>query len=596
MASLRDENGYAPIGSYALLGDGHGSALVTEDGSIDWLAVPGLDTAPFLSAILDSREGGQFVVRPVGDFEVRRRYLDDSMVLETTFETETGLLRVTDALVQGFQGRLPWSELARKLEVDKGEVALSWRLRPGTRLATVRPWLFEADGRPFVLAGELLASLVLSNAGEPTVGEEAVEATTVLRPGEAGLLALVVSEGKPLRLPEPDDVLRRLEHTEESWRTWSELIGYEGPHRQHVVRSALTMKALSCSDSGALAAAPTTSLPEVVGESRNFDYRYGWVRDSSFMIDAMTRLGLSEEVDAGLGWLLRCVKTTAPDVHVFYTLKGDPAPAAQEENSLLAGYKGSQPVMIGNKAAGQAQRGSYGDLLGAVARHVEGGARLDDETGRVVAEMVDRLCDEWCKPDAGLWELGQEQHYTSSLIGAWTAFDRACTLARRGEIPSRHLERWQENAQAVRRFVDENCWSEAKQSYTFYAGTEELDAATLLAARTGFSAPDDRRLWSTIDAVRRELTADGPWLYRYSGAAKEEHAFVACTFWLVEALAYCGRSEEASSLLDGALKQANDVGLWSEEFDTSAGELLGNFPIGISHLAVVGAITQLFGS
>lgn len=593
MERCRDEHGYAPIESYGLIGDGHSAGLVARDGSVDWLAAPTMDTPPFLSGILDASSGGHFRLAPTGEHTVERRYLPGTMVLETTFSTESGVLKVTDALNQGFEGRLPWTELVRKLEVTGGPVSFSWELAPGSRLTTTRPYVHDRGGAPFVVSGDVMATLLLDHAGEPQYSRQSVAGSGVLQPGEECLIALMLAANKPVHLPRPVDVRNRLEHTIEGWSSWSKLIDYDGEHAEHVRRSALTIKALQSVDSGAIAAAATTSLPEVVGSSRNFDYRFSWVRDASFMIDALSRLKLSEEVDASLSWLLKSVQRTSPDVHVFYLLDGTPAPAEQQENMLLEGYKGSRPVMIGNKAASQAQHGSYGDLLGAVYRHVGNGAHLDAESGIMIARLVDRLCDEWSKPDAGLWELGDSELYTSSLIGSWAAVHRGVQLAGRHEIPPLHIERWQQAEEEIHDFVDDRCWSEAKQSYTFYAGTEELDAAVLLAARTGFLQPDDPRLLTTIEAVRRELTAEGPWLFRYSSAAKEEHAFVACTFWLIEAMAIAGRKDQAAELLAGALEGANDLYLFGEEIDSTSGQLLGNFPIGISHLAVIGAITAV---
>lgn len=589
MRTERQER-YLPIGEYALLGDGHSCALVSGTGRVDWLATPQLDAAPFLAGLVDAEDGGHFLLEPVVTGETARRYLPGTMVVETEFRSESGTLRVTDALTQGFQGRLPWSELARRIEAVDGPVPIRWELAPGTRLSTVRPWVY-LDGVPFILSGSILAALILEGVGDPEVEPGRVHGEAVIEPGSPALMALVLSEDKPLRLPDPADIQRRINHTIEGWRTWSDLIRYSGPHRGQVIRSALTIKALDSADSGALAAAPTTSLPEVVGGSKNYDYRYAWVRDASFMIDALSRLGLTEEVDASLVWLLEAVRQTAPEVHVFYTLDGRPAGGDQVEKGLLEGYESSAPVTVGNKAAVQTQHGSYGDLFGAVARYVDQGGRLDARTALSLVELADKLCDEWPKPDAGLWELSDDHVYTSSLINSWNALHCAVRLSERGQVPDIHSRRWRENRDAIHRFADENCWSAAKQAYTFYAGSDGLDAAVLLAARCGFLPAGDPRLGNTIDAIRRELTAEGPLLYRYSGADKKENAFVACTFWMIEAMAIAGRTQEAAELLEGALGHSNDLGLWSEEIEPTSGRLTGNFPIGISHLAVIGAIT-----
>ncbi len=584
-------NGYAPIGDYALIGDGHGCALTGRDGSIDWLAVPRVDTPPLLAALIDATQGGSFHIRPQSTYQVSRRYVEETMVLETTFETESGSLRVTDAMNVGFGGPLPWNEIARKVEAVGGTVAFEWELRPGSRLASVRPWAHMRDGVPFVLAGDVLAALVLDGAGDPQVEHRCVRGQAVLEEGKTAMVTLVTSRDAPLLVPSVKDVMRRLEHTVKFWREWSDMIDYDGPFPDHLRRSVLTLKALANTDTGALAAAPTTSLPEVIGEGRNFDYRFGWVRDSSFMLDAFAGVGLSEAVDASLRWLLRGVSRTAPDVHVFYKLDGQPASGEEEKIEVLDGYRSSRPVTVGNKAAIQRQIGAYGDLFGTVIRHVDQGAHLDTRTAIMLAQLADQVCDEWPLPGAGIWELGENRNYTSSLISSWTALHHAAELVDRGQIPDIHVERWRDAAEEVRAWTDEHCWSESKRSYTFYAGSDDLDASVLLAARSGYLAGDDPRLWSTIDAIRRELTAEGPWLYRYTGAAKEEHAFVCCTFWLIEALSHAGRVEEARELLDGALSGCNDLGLLSEEIDPSSADLLGNFPLGLSHLAVIGAIS-----
>ena len=589
-------DGYNPIGDYALIGDGHGCALTSRAGSIDWLAVPTVDSAPLLAAVVDSTQGGFFYIRPDGQYRVSRRYIEDTMVLETTFETGSGLLKVTDSMNVGFGGVLPWSEVARKVEAVDGAVNFQWEFRPGSRLASARPWSHWRDGTPFVLAGDLLGAMVVDSAGEVRVDHRGIGGEALLEPGRTAMIALVASRDAPVLVPSVEDVKKRMDHTIDFWKSWSQLIDYDGPYSAHVKRSVLTLKALADTRTGALAAAPTTSLPEVIGEGRNFDYRYGWVRDSSFMLDSFTSVGLSEAVDASLKWLLKGVAQTAPDVHVFYQLDGRPASGEESKIEVLDGYRGSRPVTVGNKAAVQRQIGAYGDLFGAVMRHVRQGAHLDTRTALMLAQLADQVCDEWPLPGAGIWELGEQRNYTSSLINSWSALHRATELVERGQIPDTHVDRWREAAEAVRAWTDEHCWSESKRSYTFYAGSDDLDASVLLAARTGYLSGDDPKLWSTIDAIRRDLTAQGPWLYRYTGASKEEHAFVCCTFWLIEALSFAGRTEEAREMLDGALSGSNDLCLWSEEIDAKTGDLLGNFPLGLSHLAVVGAITAFAGA
>ena len=277
----------------------------------------------------------------------------------------------------------------------------------------------------------------------------------------------------------------------------------------------------------------------------------------------------------------------------MYTVAGEPAEAEMSSLEWLPGYRGSLPVHVGNSAASQLQLGAYGDLMDAVWRYCEDSARLDADDTRSLAALVDHLCAQWRSEDSGLWELSSHEHYTSSKLGCWVALDRAVRLAEDGQLPDLRLTRWRAERDTVRAWIDEHCWSQTKQSYTFYAGTDELDVATLLMARTRFLAPDDPRLASTIKAVRTELSAGGPLLYRYTGMAEQEGAFLVCTFWLIEALAFIGRRDEAAALLEQALGYAGHVGLFSEELDPATGELRGNLPQGLTHLGVIGAATAL---
>ncbi|HEY6934482.1 MAG TPA: glycoside hydrolase family 15 protein [Marmoricola sp.] len=594
---MERQGGFAPLGAYSMLGDCRGGALVAADGAIDWLAVPRLDAAPVCAALLDPEGGGAITLAPTVPHECSQRYVPGTMVLETTFRCADGVVRVTDSLNRSVTGVLPWTELARRIEASGGPVPMRWEVRPGHRLGNARPWA-EHCGDDLVLhVGDILLGLVADGVGSPRLehgdGGALVTGEFSIGGGDRALLALTAAAGEPLPFASAREIDGRLDTTAEAWQQWTARIDHDGPHPGAVRRSALALKALTVAPSDGMAAALTTSLPERIGGERNFDYRFGWVRDASFAIDAQSRLGLSEEVHGSLAWLLEAVRATAPQVRTMYTLDGAPASAEMTGLEELPGYRGSLPVYVGNAAAEQLQLGAYGDLVDAVWRHNDQGGCLDPASSTAVADVVDRVCDRWQSKDAGLWELGDDEHYTSSKIGCWVALDRAMRLAEAGQVASGHADRWRTEREAVHAWVDEHCWSETKQSYTFYAGTDKLDAAVLLAARTGFLAGDDPRLASTVAAIRAELGAGGPLLYRYSGMSEHEGAFVACSCWLAEALVALGQHEEAAQLLDELVKYRTETGLLTEQVDPGTGELLGNLPQGLSHLAFIGAATAL---
>lgn len=383
----------------------------------------------------------------------------------------------------------------------------------------------------------------------------------------------------------------RLRAIEASWRRWSETVAYHGPDRDLVVRSALVLKLLTYVPTRGLLAAATTSLPERIGGERNFDYRYGWVRDTSFALDTLIRLGLQHDAHGTLCWLLRAVSGTAPDIKPFYGLRGD-VPAEGGELSVR-GYRDSRPARDGNKAVSQSQWGNFGDLLRVVWLAVGHGlAVLDPATAQMLEQVADRVCDLWANPDAGIWELGTLRHYTISKMSCWVALDRAVRLAEDGQLPTGNIDRWRAEAATVRDWIEARCWSEVRRSYSFYAGSDELDAAVLLAARMGYTPARGPRFGQTIDAIRGEL-ADGALLYRYTGSRQQEGAFLACSFWLADALALAGRGTEARRVFRDAAARRGDLGLLSEEIDPASGELLGNMPQALSHLALLMAACEL---
>jgi GH15 family glucan-1,4-alpha-glucosidase len=583
--------GYAPIEAYAAVGDGRIVALVAADGSVDWLALPALDSPPVFGALLDARRGGCFALEPEVDYEVERRYVERSNVLETTFRTSAGDVRVTDAATLQDGAPLPWIEFARRIEGVSGSVPMRWRIRPGfdfgRRTATV------ARRGSAIVASETDLRLVVHawDAGEPRFSSDEIGARFETTRKSRSLIALTSAQAEPLAFPTKDEVDARVDATWAAWQRWADRCVYGGPWADAVLRSALALKLLISAPAGSIAAAATTSLPEQIGGDRNYDYRYAWVRDSSFTLDALIRLGFREQAHASFASLLRAANRTHPRLRPFYSLGGE-VPAGVEELDL-EGYRGSRPVRRGNGATEQLQLGCYGDLLETAELYVREGNRFDDETGILLAETADFLCEIWRRPDSGIWELEDQQQYTVSKMSCWAAFDRALQLADQGEIPAEHAERWRREAESVRTFVETDCWSDDLQSYVFYAGTDRLDAACLRASRMGYGDPAGERMAGTIAAVREKLGAGGALLYRYTGQRGREGAFLACSFWLVEALARAGRLAEARATMDELVGLANDVGLFSEELDPQTHEFLGNFPQGLTHLALVNAASTV---
>ena len=584
-------DGYAPIRDYGVLGDGRSVALVATDGRVDWWPVPTIDAPPICAAIVDAKSGGFFALYPTTPCQVKRRYLPNTNVIETVYSAGSGRVRVTDSLNSGAAGRLPWTELARRVEGLEGELEMAWELVPGDRFGQGAPKAKMHGDVAVVTIGDQMLALVVDGGPIDVASRGRLKGRLHIKVGTRALMAAVVTNNEPLFVPRPDAINARIDATIQSWRRWSRLIAYDGPWQKAVTRSALALKTLLYEPEGAIAAAATTSLPERLGGPKNWDYRFAWVRDSSFTLDRFINLGLHEEVHASVSWMLSALRLSHPHLQVFYTLSGEMA--GSETPLDLPGYRASRPVRAGNNASTQTQLGTYGDLIDMVHRYVDAGHFLDHDTRDLITELADECCAKWRQKDSGIWELPQLEHYTISKIGCWVALDRAADLADRGQLPRRHVGRWRQEARAIKRWTQEHCWSPARRAYTFYAGTEDLDAAVLLAGRTRFDRGP--RLASTIEAVVGEL-GRGPCLYRYSGADKEEGAFVACSFWLVSALAHTGQLDRAGALMDESVGLANDLGLFSEQIDPSSGEFLGNIPQGLSHLGLIDAAQTLANS
>ena len=585
---------YAPLRDYAVIGDGRTVALVARNGSIDWLCLPDIDSPSVFAAVLDADRGGRFALQPRGPHEAQHRYLPDTNVLETTFTTSTGVARVTDALTLPGDGLGPSRELARRVEGLAGRVPLHWRIEPRFGYGSAPTRLETREPHPVATSGSDALAVCAWDAGRVQCDDAGFGADFETREGGRSAIALVSAHAEPLVFPSRAQTEARLEATVAFWRRWASELTYTGPWRDAVVRSALALKLLVFAPSGAIAAAPTTSLPEAIGGERNWDYRYSWIRDSSFTLESMLQLGRHAEATSFFWWFMHATRLTLPRLRVFYRLDG--GADATERALPLEGYRGSRPVRVGTGAAGQLQLDAYGELLDAAFVYARGGHRLDRDTARDLARLADFVCAHWREPDAGIWEVrARPRHHTQSKAMCWVALDRARRLAGMGHLPARHAPRWSAEAAAIRRYVDAHGWSPTKGSYVWYAGSEDLDASLLLMAIMRYDAPDSPRLRGTLEAVRREL-GSGPLLHRYTGddgLAGEEGAFVCCSFWLAEALAIAGRRKEAGELMDDLLRLANDVGLYAEEIEPRTGDFLGNFPQGLVHLALISAAVAM---
>jgi len=590
---MKRVDGYAPIRHYALIGDGRTAALVARDGSIDWLPLPRLDSETVFARLLDAERGGAFELAPEIDFRVEREYVEDSNVLQTTFVTARGTVRVTDAITLDHGGLLPWFELVRGIEGVSGEVPMRWRIAPRFGAGESAEELSIDRIGTAVRATSRGLSLVVYpfDAGDPHHTEDEIGGSFETDKGSKASLVLRATHDEPIPFARREWAERRLDDTVGDWKRWLAGAGVEGDWDAVVRRSALALRLLTYVPTGAILAAPTTSLPERIGGDRNYDYRYCWVRDTAFTLDALINLDLLVQVHASFAWLLDAVATTEPDLHVFYDLDGERVSAREE--LALDGYRGSRPVRRGNAAAGQLQLGCYGDLLETAELYVREGNALDDATADRLADILDHLTTIWKKKDAGIWELPDAEHYTVSKLSVWTAFDRALRFVEEGQLSRDRAEAWRECAKDVREFVEGECWSESRGCFVMFPGSAKLDASVLRVSRMHFLDLAGERFSSLVDAIRDELGAGEGLLYRYSGQQQVEGAFVACSFWLVEALARAGRLQEARKTMTQAVGQANDVGLFAEEIDPKTGAFLGNFPQGLSHLALINAAAAI---
>jgi GH15 family glucan-1,4-alpha-glucosidase len=468
---------------------------------------------------------------------------------------------------------------------------MEWAISPRFEYAEVAVTPGTLAGAPGFVHGRHALAVEAHAVGEARATGCTVHGAFTAREGEVGVLALSAFHDEPVTLSSRDHLLQRLDATIDRWRRWLADCSYEGPWQEAVRRSALALDLLVDDQSGAIAAAVTMGLPERIGGPRNYDYRYGWLRDTNLTLRAMQRLGFRDQVHMSLTWMFRTLRHTRPQLPVMCRLDGETR--LPDDTLPLHGYRGSQPVTLGNSAQDQLQLGNYGDVLDMTRAYVRAGGGLHPDAARDIADAIDHLRGVWRKPDASIWELDERRQYTQGKLAVWLAFTHAAELADVGQLPAERAPAWRREAAAVERYVRRTCWSDELSTYTRAGDGDDLDAGVLLAARGSFVEHDAGHLDATVAAIRRHLGAGGPLLYRFTGADEFEGAFVACSFWTIEALARVGKLAEAVDMMDELVALANDVGLYSEEIDPATDAFLGNLPQALSHLALVNAAVAI---
>lgn len=594
----RDGDGFLPLKNYAALGDGRTVALSGSDGGIDWWCVPNMDSPPLFDRLLvgtipldGGAKAGFFSITPQGSFDVTRSYRPESNVLETRFENAEGTAVLTESLNSGPAGRLPWVELARRVQVMDGQVSFDIILQLGHHAGNRNPYMSRKGMHDTFHVGDVLGLFLYGDKVQITEkGDDRATATLTLNAGEHEVVAIIAGANEPLVVPPLSHVDARIDLSDKEWRDWSAAITDDLPDRNFLLRQILALKLLLYSPSGAIAAAATTSLPERIGGDKNYDYRYAWVRDAGYIIGTFLSLGVDAEAKAALTWLLN--QLCAHGAKVCFSLEG----GVQEGMTRipLPGYGRSQPVVVGNRAARQHQHGFYGDIFETVSAFTRAGHLIDARSAQTLSDLADECADRWRLKDSGMWELPELEHYTMSKISCWQALNRAVELADAGQLPTTCRDRWSRERQRIEDWIGANCWNEDLGAYTMYPGTTRLDAALTLAVRFEFDGHD--RLRRTLDAIDRELGAARSLHYRYTGMDLAEGCFLACSFWMVEARALLGQHDMAVSLMKGLRATiADSPGILPEMIDPDTGEWLGNMPQGLSHLAAVQATLTLQG-
>lgn len=590
---------YPPISDYALIGDARSSALISRQGSIDWWCLPRFDSNPVFNRLLDQERGGYFSILPAVPFRATRRYLPATNILETTFTTGDGAVRLFDFMPalhepQKHALALPFREIIRRLTGLHGHVPIEVTLKPRPDFGKTTPSLGQPlrDHYAFHWGANVIH---LATSHHLAMHEGTLAGVITLGPGDRADLALSYSDIAPAYLPVLSTLDQIEQLTREFWQGWSGACTYRGPYHEAVLRSALALKLLTYAPSGAVIASPTTSLPEDIGGVRNWDYRYCWLRDAAFTVRALLLLGYRHEAHAFAEWMLHATRLSHPELRIVYNVYGETRIPERELHDL-DGYRGSRPVRVGNAAQDQFQLDVYGEVVGALSLYRKSGGHFDKDARNLLRGIAHVIMKRWQEPDDGIWEVrsGRGQHIHSKVM-AWVGLDLIIELAEKYERIKISTTKARATANAIHAWITDVGFNTRLGAFTRTPDTTDLDAALLVIPLVRFLPADDPRLISTVDAIQRRL-AVGELVYRYrgyDGLPGQEGAFLICSFWLIEALARMGRRDEAHNLFQRLLERRNDVGLLSEEIDPATGALLGNFPQGFSHIGLINAALTL---
>jgi len=580
------------IEDYGLIGDCETAALVGRDGSIDWLCWPAFDSDACFAALLGTRKHGRWLIAPAEEVtKSSRRYWDNTLILETRFETASG----TVALIDFMPPRGKASDVVRLVRGVAGKVKLKMELVIRFGFGADIPWVKRTeDGALLAICGQDMTVLrtPVETRGEDltTVAEFEVSA------GETNPFVLTYGPSH-VPLPEPINPAQALEDTEAFWTDWCSRCTYEGESRDLVMRSLITLKALTYAPTGGIVAAPTTSLPEKLGGARNWDYRFCWLRDATFTLLALMNSGYTEEASAWYNWLLRAVAGSPANMQIMYGIMGQRR-LLEWEAGWLPGYEGAQPVRVGNAAHAQLQLDVYGELIDAFHQSRMAALELDENSWALGRQVLDHLADVWDQPDHGIWERrGEGKHYVSSKVMTWVAFDRGIKSAERFGLDA-PLERWRMLRDAICRDVCEKGFDRGQNAFVESYGSQLLDASILLMPAVGFLPASDRRVRGTIAAIEKYMKRDGFVLRHDPREVSDERqpiegAFLACSLWLADAYVLAGETTKAQVLFDRVVAVANDLGLLAEEFDSGAGRQTGNFPQALTHIALINTAHNL---